>query len=169
MPIEDRYCTNCRDRLWVGESTCRACGVFAGDIFDGRMPGQRRRWPWLLGALVLAIALAAGSWFVLRGPLPRMPWRPAPVKPAPIRVVNDRPGGARRGAAAAINEPEAILVLRRYLTASLDKPIKDDCFAVLSHGFRRGAYELDAVNHCDGTRLGRWRVDGTTRAVTRAR
>ena len=29
MPAEERYCANCRDRLWAGESTCRACGVYA--------------------------------------------------------------------------------------------------------------------------------------------
>lgn len=84
------------------------------------------------------------------------------VRPAkPIHVVHDRPGGARSGAGATITEPEAILRLRRSLG------LTPDCIAILSHGFRDGGYDLTAVNRCDGTRLGRWRVDGKSGAVSR--
>ncbi len=78
-----------------------------------------------------------------------------------VRVVHDRPGGARTGAGATISEPEAILRLRRSLN------LPQNCIAILSHGFHGGAYDLMAVNRCEGTRLGRWYVDGKSGAVSR--
>lgn len=65
------------------------------------------------------------------------------------------------GPGAKISEPEAILRLQRSLNR------KPDCVAILSQGYSDGAYHLVAVDRCEGTRIGRWLVDGKTGAVTK--
>ena len=77
-------------------------------------------------------------------------------------MVRDRPGGARVGSGATISEPEAILRLQRSFHAA------PDCIAIMSKGYSDGAYLLDAINRCDGTRFGRWRVDGRSGALLHA-
>jgi hypothetical protein len=110
---------------------------------------------WALALLLIAIASGGATYFFSR----RSPAkRPTPTS---VRVVHDRPGGARVGAGATISEPEAILRLRRSLN------LPPDCVAILSNGYREGGYNLMAVNRCDGTRLGRWRVDGKSGTVSR--
>jgi hypothetical protein len=80
-------------------------------------------------------------------------------------VVGDRPGGARRAPGAAINEPEAVKTLRHYF-ASQEHPIKSECIAVISKGFRDGHYTFDVVNSCERSRLGRWRINAKSGAVS---
>lgn len=160
---EDRYCSNCRAEVPQNATSCPACGVFAGDVFDGRVPRRRRASliPVLSTLLILVAAISA--WLVLRRE-PSTP--PAPVtQPAPPRVVGDRPGTTRRGAGATMTEPEAILTLRRYLVAQ--RALQSNCIAILSNGYKDGHYTFTAVNHCEGTRLGRFRVNGKTREVLR--
>jgi hypothetical protein len=82
-------------------------------------------------------------------------------------VVADRPGGARRAPGAIISEAEAIRILRRYLVETLK--ISDACLAVMSANPGQGSYLLTAINGCEHTRLGRWRVDARTSAVARAK
>lgn len=105
--------------------------------------------------LLVAIAAAVAGYLLSR------PSSEQHRRPSSIRVVHDRPGVTRVGAGATISEAEAILRLRR----SLDLPT--NCVAVISHGFREGGYDLAAVNSCDHTTLGRWRVDGKSGAVSR--
>ena len=136
-----------------GASNCPQCGVFARVADPERHHG--RGWRYLLLLLLIAIVAAGAAYFLMPRSAAERP------RSGPVRVVHDRPGGARIGAGATISEAEAIVRLRR----SLD--LKPDCIAILSHGFRRGAYDLLAVNRCDGTRLGRWRVDGKSGAVSR--
>lgn len=162
---DDRLCSNCRAELSRDASACPACGVFAGDVFDGRIRRKRepRKWGGIFGVLLLLLAAGGGWWW----------WKttqePAPVAPpaaeAPIRVVGDRPGGVRRAKGGKLNEAEAILTLRRKLAAQ--HQLKNECVAILSHGSEGGAYVLSAVNSCGGTKLGRWRVDAVTGAVRR--
>jgi hypothetical protein len=158
----DRYCSNCRTHIPRGTNTCPACGVYAGDVFDGKVPKQRRKSSsaWIVILFAIAAAAAAGYWYWLQRPrLPR-------ADTGPVRVVGDRPGGARRGSGAAINEPEAVMTLRHYFAAQ-EQPIKSECLAVISKGFRDGDYTFDAVNSCNRTRLGRWKVNAKTRDVSR--
>jgi len=166
VATDDRYCTNCRAVIPPGTNVCPACGVYAGDVFDGRMPksggGRVAGGGWRVGFLMVilvAAGVAAFWWFVIRPAAPRF-------DTGPIRVVGDRPGGARRPAGAAINEPEAILTLRHYF-ATQTEPVKSECIAVMSRGYSNGYYSFDAVNSCSRARLGRWRVNAKSRAVSR--
>ena len=169
---EARYCSNCRAELPEDASSCPACGVFAGDVFDGKLPRKKpANLGLLITLLVLAVGGAAASWVYLNRPdlvqgVDPNPPPPKPTDTAPVRVVKDRPGGARRGAGAKISEPEAVRALRRHLTNA--EGVAGQCIAIKSEGYRGGAYELTAINSCEKTRLGRWRVDGKSQQVTRA-
>ena len=141
--------------------------MYAGDYVEGQaiLPRKPRYGLWL-SILAVAVVLAAASiWIPKLLPSIQRAQNPLPARldTAPVRVVKDRPGGAHRAKGAAISEPEAILLLRRHFTT-----VKPDCIAILGNGYRDGAYQMTVVNSCDGTRLGRWRVDGRTRAVTPA-
>lgn len=123
-----------------------------------RSQRRSRTSTWILTLLLLAAVAAAVTYFLTS----RGPSAPPFVK-MPIRVVHDRPGGARIAPGATISEPEAMLRLQQSLN------LKVDCVAIMSKGYRDGAYDLTAVNRCDGTRLGRWRVDGKSGAVNAAK
>lgn len=133
-------------------------------------PHKPRYALWLTILLVAAL-IAAVSVGLTRPELFPVAWltsrlrqaEPAAPPATPVRVVKDRPGGARRAGGAVISEPEAILLLRRSFTN-----VKPDCLAILGNGYRDGAYEMTVMNSCDQTRLGRWRVDGRTKAVSPA-
>jgi hypothetical protein len=138
--------------------------LYAGEYVDGQaiLPRKPRYGLWL-SLLAVALILAAGSVLVPRL-LPAIQRSSPPrVETAPVRIVKDRPGGAHRAKGATLSEPEAILLLRRHFTA-----VKTECIAILGNGYRDGGYHMTVVNSCDGTRLGRWRVDGVTKAVTPA-
>jgi hypothetical protein len=151
----ERYCGNCRALIPVGSDVCPACGVYAGDVFDGKLPKQQRRRR-VSGPLIflLALIIAGGAyWYFNQRPtLPR-------ADTGPVRVVGDRPGGGTAGA-------EAAMTLRHYFAAQQD-PIKSECLAIINRGYNNGYYSFDAFNSCNRTRLGRWRVEGKTRKVTR--
>jgi hypothetical protein len=159
---DDRYCTNCRAVIPRGSDVCPSCGVYAGDVFDGKLPRQQRRrgGVWLFSLLVIAAA-AGAIWFTTF----REPARLPRLDTGPVRVVGDRPGGARRAPGAKSNEAEAIQMLRRALTT--EKAIKTDCLVITSQGFGGGAYRMTAFDRCQNTRLGRWQVDGQTAKVSR--
>src|SRR5207247_4558558 len=85
------------------------------------------------------------------------------AKPAslpPVRVVHDRPGVTRRIEGAKISEAEAVLILRRHFG------VPDNCLATIANGASGKVYRFTAFNTCDRTRLGRWEVDGWSKAVT---
>jgi len=160
-----RYCSNCRAPLAENASTCDACGVFAGDVFDGRKPRPRRPRSGVLFFLLVVTILGTAAWWLIRE---RIDPKPITVPPPPlpsVHVAADRPGGAHRTAGAAINEAEAMRLLRRHLVATLG--IKDECFAVMSLTPHDGGYFFTVVNSCESIRLGRWRVDARTSAITR--
>jgi hypothetical protein len=168
MADDERYCGNCRASIPPGVEVCPACGVYAGSVFDGKMPkkasgrraaGGGRGWGWVLALLVLAGAGYGGLWYYKQQQFPK-------ADTGPIRVVGDRPGGANRPAGAAISEPEAILTLRHHFAGGPEK-VRGQCIAVMSRGFRDGAYIFDAVNSCKRAKLGRWKVDARTRLVSK--
>jgi hypothetical protein len=161
-----RSCENCGARVPAGAASCPECGVYAGEYVEGQAIHPRKpRYRLWLSILAAALVIAAAS-IVLTKPdlIPLQITRQVTrTDPTPVRVVRDRPGGANRGKGAAINEPEAILLLRRNFP-----DIKGQCLAILSNGYHDGGYVLSVVNSCDHTRLGKWRVDGKTKAITPA-
>ena len=148
MKNEERYCENCRAELPKNASECPQCGVFAGDVFNGKMPKEKKPRDFtMLIALLLVAAAAAGAWY----------WwqqknQPAPVvfDTGPTKVVRQRPGGGSN------KEAEAIRALRAHLAPR----VKAECLAVTSQGASAGSYRLTAFDTCSGTRLGRFVVDG---------
>ena len=149
-------CSNCQASIPGGTSVCPECGVFTGHLAKPRRASSRT--PWVI-LLLLTAAGGGAYWYWMHRPqIPR-------ADTGPVRVVGDRPGGARRAPGAAINEPEAVMTLRHYFAAQ-EQPIKSECIAVISKGFRDGHYTFDAVNSCNRTRLGRWKVDAKTKSVS---
>jgi hypothetical protein len=159
---DERYCSNCRAELPADATACPACGVFAGDLYDERMHRPKTRFaPFLLLLGIVAVAAGGTYWWNTRG-TPAMPWRketPPPAVPS-TKVVRDRPGGN-------VGEAEAIRLLRRHLVTTAG--VQTDCIAILGHGVEKGGHVMTAVNSCEKTRLGKWRVERKTGAVSRAR
>ena len=150
-------CENCGANVPRDLGACPECGVFARVLKPKGETKKSNTRIWVLMLLLIALGVAATTYWLTRPTV-----APTKATPPPVRVVHDRPGGARSGAGAKISEPEAILHLQRSLG------LKVDCIAIMSNGFRDGAYQLTAVDRCEGTRLGKWRVDGKTGAVRRA-
>ena len=144
-------CTNCGASIPRGEGACPECGVFARVVAPERQSTRK----WILMLLLIAAAVGATTYFLTRPARPVTPLRK-------IHIVRDRPGGARVGAGATISEPEAILRVQRSF-----RNVAPDCVATISKGYSDGAYTIEAVNRCAGTRLGRCRVDGKSGAVSR--
>ena len=167
MSAEPRYCTNCRAEVPAKADACPACGVFAGELYDERMHRPRTRYA--LFAALLTIALVAGGaavWWNAGGRLPQWKEEARPRTPR-VRVVGDRPGGAKRAAGAKINEAEAIRLVRKHLVDT--RGLSSECIVLLGGGFKGGGYVVTARDHCTATRLGRFRVDGKTGEVKPAR
>ena len=130
-------------------------------MFDGRLPARARRRPvfkWFLTFAVILIAAGILA-FVFYGDLSLIPHSPK-MDTGPVHVVSDRPGGVKRANGATLSEAEATQTLRRSFA------IKGECLAVINKGYRDGAYLFDTSNRCKHKRLGRWRVDGKSGAVS---
>jgi hypothetical protein len=153
----DRYCDNCRAPLPAGATHCEKCGVYVGDVFDGKMPRAPLGRP--VSPLTLVILLAAagfGAWWLwLRPPPPKF-------DTGPVRVLRGVPGASQRPKGAKLNQAEATRALRRFLAVE-----KSECLAVISRGYRDGIYIFKAVNRCAGKPLGDWEVDAKTEKVSR--
>ena len=134
------------------------------DVYDDRPlrgPRPPRRAPATIASVLALIALGAAVWFFLRYARAQHAPPPSTTAAPPVRVVHDRPGGARRIAGAKINEAEAMLTLRRHFAPR----VADNCLAVISNGASGRHYRFTAFNSCDRTRLGQWQVDGWTKEV----
>ena len=116
---------------------------------------MRRSW-WIFGiALTVMIVVAARA--VRSSPEPRIQQVvPMRFAPAPRHE---------------FNESDAISRLRTYLASYDPYDVPRDCLSVLGNGYRAGGYALEVVNHCavQPRKLGSWRVDAVTRAVSRQR
>lgn len=115
------------------------------EIYDDRPlrgPQPPRTWPFVLSVVAL-VALGAAAWFFFQP-------RPAPPAPAPVRVVRGRP----------LTQGEAARILRRHLGP-------DECVVVMGKGSAGSTFLFTAFNRCERTRLGQWKVDAKTQAVSR--
>jgi hypothetical protein len=132
--------------------------VYAGDVFDGRLPGRRRKVFRYVVLVVLLIA-AAGAWYVLRDRdlSPLLPQREEPKSVK--KLAPPPPAGPVR------SDAEAVRAVRKYLVATTG--VENDCIALISNGRKGGAWLLTAVNRCEKLRLGKWRVDAKTGVVSR--
>ncbi|HJQ36506.1 MAG TPA: hypothetical protein VKB93_05160 [Thermoanaerobaculia bacterium] len=158
-----RSCENCNARLLAGATSCPQCGVYAGEYVEGAAIHPRKpRYRLWISLLLAAAVVAAASYAFLKVQGAREDARATP-KREPVRVVGDRPGGAFRAKGAVLSEPEATMLLRRSFTG-----VDPKCIAILSNGYKNGAYTMTVMNGCDHTRLGQWRVDGKTKAITPA-
>jgi hypothetical protein len=59
-----------------------------------------------------------------------------------------------------------MMTLRHYF-AMQEHPVKSECIAVMSKGYRDDQYLFEVVNSCIQARMGRWKVNGKTKAVSR--
>ena len=75
--MDERYCTECRAAIPEGASVCPACGVYAGDVFDGKLPRKRRSRAWWWLALI--VVAAAAAWMLAPWPRETKPPRKLPV------------------------------------------------------------------------------------------
>lgn len=156
-----RYCSNCRAELPDKADSCLECGVYAGDLFDGKI--KREKKPVSAGLLALLfLAIVGAAYAVWMNRFRAEPVAPKPEAP-PVRVVKDRPGGATRGRNAKLTEAEAIRLLVAHLVET--RGVKKECVVVMSNGYRDDTYRLTAFNHCEQTRLGKWQVSGRTGKV----
>jgi hypothetical protein len=144
---EERYCTNCRALIPERESVCPACGVFAGDVFDGNFPKRKRSYAWILTVVVIALA-GAGFWYAVKST--EAP--PAPRKRVPFV------------AKAPKNEREAIDAVRRYLNST---GAKNECVALIGKGSADASYFVNAVDHCAHKPLGQYVVAAKNGKVRR--
>ncbi|HEY2324240.1 MAG TPA: zinc ribbon domain-containing protein, partial [Thermoanaerobaculia bacterium] len=67
---EGRYCSNCRAELPEGAAVCPACGVYAGDVFDGRLPRRKRSYGTFIIVPLAIIAIFALASLFVRWPSP---------------------------------------------------------------------------------------------------
>ena len=143
--MDERYCTECRAAIPEGESVCPACGVYAGDVFDGKLPRKRRSWSWLWWVLVILIVAAVVLFW-----------------PRPARRQAHRP--IRRGPHVVKDQRDAMQTLRQFLTTS---ERDEQCVALMSKGKSGSDYVIAAVDRCKHVQLGSFVVEGKTARVVK--
>ena len=146
MTTEPRYCTECRAEIPEGEGVCPSCGVYAGDVFDGKLPRKKRSgaWLWVLAVIVIA----ATAVFVLE------PWKEHVVPRSRTHLLKRIPA----------NERGAMQVLREFLTTS---ERREECVALISKGTSSTAWKIYAVDRCKHQPIGEFNVDRKTGKVTK--
>jgi len=144
---EERYCSNCRAEIPKGVVVCPVCGVYAGDVFDGKLPRRKRSYGWVVVLLAIGI-VAAGAVYFLKSPTPDR------VSRAPGPILSKKLAGAA-GAMQAI---------RKRLVSD---QIPNECLVLMSNGERGGEYVVRAFDRCQHKQLGEWKVDAKTHEVSR--
>ncbi|HEV8435475.1 MAG TPA: hypothetical protein VGR95_18850 [Thermoanaerobaculia bacterium] len=149
---DERYCSNCREELPKGAVVCATCGVYAGDVFDGRHPRAKRSYGTFIIATLGVIAIfALASLFVH--------W-PSYVASKPPRSHTIAPRAKRLP-----GEAGAMLAMRQRLVS---EQIPNECLALMSKGVHEGVYVIRAVDRCRHQQLGDWKVDAKTNKISRS-
>ncbi len=144
--MDERYCTECRAEIPKGESVCPSCGVYAGDVFDGKLPKKKRSHAWWFVPLFI---LAAVVVYIFAPPVKeKTPVRTiAPLKPHVVK-----------------NQTDAMMTLRRFLTTA-DR--SEHCVALIAKGNDGQSYVISAVDSCKHSKLGDFAVDVKTANITK--
>ena len=150
---EERYCSNCRAELPKGAVVCPACGVYAGDVFHGRLPRAKRSYGTYIIVVLGVIAIFALATLFVRWPvlpiLSSAPPRPHKTAPRAKKL----PG-----------EAGAMLAVRQRLVSD---QTPNECLVLMSNGLRDGEYVIRAVDRCRHQQLGEWKVDAKTQEISR--
>ena len=148
---EERYCSNCRGEIPKGAAVCPVCGVYAGDVFDGRLPRRKRSYGTYLIVVLAVIAIfAAASLFVKWPSFPASrPMQPHKVAPR---------------AKSLPDEAGAMLAVRQHLVSD---QIPNECLVLMSKGLHDGIYVIRAVDRCRHQPLGDWNFDAKTHEISR--
>lgn len=147
---EERYCSNCRAELPDGAVGCPACGVYAGDVFDGKKPKSPRSYAsWIV--IPLALALVALVWTWQR-------WQPRVTKSRRAAIMRSLKKDVRR-------QLDATLLIRHQLVAN---GLPESCLALVGKG-RRESRKYVAIDICHNRPMGEWTADPDTGAVKRVK
>ncbi len=150
---EERFCSNCRAELPKGASVCPACGVFAGDAFDGRPPREKRPYGTYVIAILGVIAIFAVVALFVR-------WPEIPI----FHSAPPRPHKTAPRAKKLPGEAGAMLAIRQRLVSD---QIPNECLVLMSKGLHDGVYVVRAVDGCRHKQLGDWKVDAETHEISR--
>ncbi|MGN6184762.1 MAG: hypothetical protein ACTHQM_14020, partial [Thermoanaerobaculia bacterium] len=141
--------------------SCPECGVYAGDLFDGKI--KREKKPLSAGLLALLLLAIIGTGYAVWFNRYRKDPETAKPEAPPTRVVKDRPGASEKPRNAKLTQAEAIRILVAHLVET--RGVKRECVVVMGEGYRDDTYRFTAFNHCDKTRMGKWQVSGRTGKV----
>ena len=148
---EERYCSNCRGEIPKGAVVCPVCGVYAGDVFDGKKPREKRSYGTYVIVVLAVIAIFAAASLFVR-------WPSLPLS---------RPLQPHKGAPRAKNLPGeagAMLAVRQHLVSD---QIPNECLVLMSKGLHDGVYVVRAVDRCRHRPLGDWNFDAKTHEISR--
>jgi len=150
---EERYCSNCRAEIPKGAGVCPACGVYAGDVFDGRQRRRKRAWGTFAIVILGVAAIFAVASFFIR-------WPKMPIfSSTPARAHTVAPRAKRLP-----GEAGAMLAIRQHLVSD---QIPNECLVLMSRGLHDGVYVIRAVDRCRHRQLGDWKVDAGTHEISR--
>ena len=146
---DERYCSNCRGEIPKGAVVCPVCGVYAGDVFDGKKPKPARTHAtWI--AIPIVLALVLGVWM-----MPKWWLRPSerPERNAIFRKLRTQ----------VRNQIDVEILIRRRLVAD---GLPDSCLALVGKG-PHDAHKYLAIDICHDRPMGEWTADRDTGVVTR--
>ena len=139
---EERYCSNCRAELPKEAVVCAACGVYAGDVFDGKKPKSPRSYAsWIVIPLLLALVALVWAW---QRSLPK--------------TESGRPRAAQ-------HRMDATQLIRRKLVAN---GLPESCLALVGKGDRESR-KYRAIDICHNRPMGEWTANPDTGVVTRVK
>lgn len=150
---EERFCSNCRAELPKGASVCPACGVFAGEVFDGRLPREKRPYGTYLIVILGVIAIFAVATLFVR-------WPGVPI----FHSIHPRVHKTAPRAKKLPGEAGAMLAIRQRLVSD---QVPNECLVLMSKGLHDGVYVIRAVDGCRHQQLGDWKVDAKTHEISR--
>jgi hypothetical protein len=145
--MEERYCTECRALIPEKETVCPACGVFAGDVFDGKLPRKKRSHAWWVVPLLMLGALVA---FILMR--------------EPVHVIPANRVHLVRRLRLPLSQTDAMTALRSFLTTS-DR--SERCVALIAKRKTGDQYVIAAVDSCKHVKLGDFAVDAKNAHITK--